>query len=66
MIRLNLTIFFALSSFASGCASKPIVTSFDGQWFFVQSGDGKQKACLEENDVMKLREILIRCESGNK
>jgi hypothetical protein len=66
MTLQNLTLFLVLSSYLSSCASKPVVTSFDGNWKFVETAPGKKSACLEESDVMKLREILIRCESGNK
>jgi hypothetical protein len=53
------------SVLGGGCASRPTVTSFDGKWTLIEvPGDPKLKACLEEEDVQKLRETLIRCESG--
>lgn len=48
----------------TGCASGPVVTSFDGKWSFVYSEGQPVKACLVEDDVAKLRELLIRCKAG--
>lgn len=56
----NLLLFLILNS---ACASKPVVTSFDGKWEIVETRpDEPPKACLGLQDVMKLRETLIRCE----
>lgn len=61
-IRLSLMLFLILNS---GCASHPKAVSFDGNWELVDAGpDQPVKACLKEEDVDKLREILIRCESS--
>lgn len=53
-----------LGMFAISCATKPTVTTkFDGQWQFVRIGPNENMACLNQRDVEKLREILIRCDS---
>lgn len=49
--------------FIFGCSSAPIVTKFDGKWEFCENEKGETRACLQEKDVKKLREILIRCKS---
>lgn len=59
---MRLSHFLILSLiFVGGCASAPIDNKFDGDWEFIQSPtDQKQKACLDEDDVKKLKELLIR------
>lgn len=58
---MRLSHFLILSLFVGGCASAPIDSKFDGNWEFIKSPtDGKQKACLDEDDVSKLKELLIR------
>lgn len=54
---------FALFLLLTSCAGRPPVTTFDAQWTFVETPGQPLKACLLENDVAKLRELLIRCES---
>lgn len=64
MLR-NWIIFFALVSLALfflSCVSKPIATEFDGKWEFIDQPGVPTRVCLGEEDVAKLREILIRCE----
>lgn len=60
-ILLKLTLFLILSFFP-GCAA-PVVTNFDGKWEFVDQPGQPLKACLQEDDVAKLRETLIRCKA---
>lgn len=56
------TLFLILTSIFGGCAAKPVATHFDGKWQFVEAVPGDPPlACLKEPDVMKLRELLIRC-----
>jgi len=43
-----------------GCATPDPGASFDGHWTIL--GD---KACLPKDDVIRLREILLRCENGS-
>lgn len=58
MIHRNLIAFLILSS---GCSSAPINTAVDVNWQFVDH-EGEKLACLNEEDVDKVRELLIRCE----
>ena len=53
-ILISLTLFLILSS----CQTTRKATAFDGKWSF--EGD---KACLAKEDILKLREELIRCET---
>lgn len=53
---LSLTLFSGLVS----CAHKAQVTTFDGNWTFTE--EEPPRACLNETDVKKLREVLIKCE----
>lgn len=61
---MSLGKFLTLSLFAfclGGCASNPPATTFDADWEFINSPlTGMPKACLSEEDGMKLKEILIR------
>lgn len=59
---LTLSIIFAL---IGGCASNPpIQTSFDAEWEFINSPTTNMpKACLSEDDAMKLKELLIRAKA---
>lgn len=45
----------------TACVSTPKATSFDGRWEI--DDHTPPRACLYEEDVKKLRELLIRCES---
>ncbi len=45
----------------SSCAQKPVITKFDGVWTVWEREYKPAEMCLEEKDVQKLREILIRC-----
>lgn len=56
-----LTLFSILSSAA--CASGPKTTKFDGKWQFCEIVPQKQLACLDEDDVQKLRQLLIECQN---
>ncbi len=56
-------LFLALAS-GAGCASRPVSTTFEGRWTFVEMPGEPVKACLVEDDVAKLREILIRCKAA--
>jgi hypothetical protein len=59
--------FLILSVVLAGCASTPAPTKFDGKWEFFQVTPFEEpRACLEQEDVKKLRELLIRCESKGK
>lgn len=60
---MRLIIFFLI---LSSCAQRPVVTSFDGKWSYLEVPGEPVKACLIEEDVQKLRELLIRCEGKNK
>ena len=46
--------------FLTACQTNPTILNFN--WSFEETKDGT-KACLKEDDVLKLREILIRCEN---
>lgn len=67
-IRPSSTLFLLLNScllgLGSGCASRPVATAFDGKWEFVERPGQPVKACLVEDDVAKLRELLIRCKAA--
>lgn len=54
----------SLLGICGGCASRPVATSFDGKWEFVERPGQPIKACLVEDDVAKLRELLIRCKAA--
>lgn len=58
----NLMLFLTLSS----CANNPPVersVPFEGKWEFHDSSpNALPKACLNIQDVVKLREILLKCE----
>lgn len=63
-MRQHLKSFLILSCFLAGCASAPQSTKFDGDWEFYQTTPFEEpRACLKKEDVKKLRELLIRCES---
>lgn len=47
----------------AACAHKPVDTKFDGRWQYCESTPFEQLMCLNEQDVGKLRELLIRCGS---
>lgn len=56
-----LTLNFIFAVLLGGCASSPPITPFDSEWEFIMSPtDGKQKACLDEDAVKRLKELLIR------
>jgi hypothetical protein len=62
--RRSLIIFSTHLLALSGCASSPKSTSFDGRWEFIKSPTtNENKACLNDKDTMRLRELLIRCEA---
>lgn len=67
-MRQHLKNFLILSVLlTAGCASTPQSTKFDGDWEFYQTTPFEEpRACLKKEDVKKLRELLIRCESGGK
>lgn len=44
----------------------PVTTMFDAKWSIVNVFGQPTRACLLEDDVAKLREILIRCEAQNQ
>lgn len=46
-----------------GCTTTPITSKFDGKWTIVETPNEPVRACLEKNDVKKLRELLVRCEA---
>lgn len=58
---------FVLFLILSSCATTPpapTTARVDLKWEFCDVGPGKApKACLGEEDVTKLREALIRCET---
>jgi len=61
MPLLVVTLLLLIVSFAatlSGCASTEEPAVFDAHWNI--QGD---KACLSKDDVIKLRETLIRCKT---
>ena len=50
-----------------GCAQAPKTTKFDGKWAFCEVIPNEdQWACLNQEDVKKLRKALIECQSQNK
>lgn len=60
----NFLILSACAIFFSACATEPKTTKFDGDWEFYQTTPFEEpKACLSKEDVKKLREVLIRCQS---
>lgn len=68
--KIFLTVNFILAF--SGCASEPVATKFDANWKFCTPAPSplvlkpEPMACLYENDVLKLRELLLKCEAKNK
>ncbi len=64
-MRFLLTISCVLLAtvIGGGCAHKPVVTVFDAKWEFIERPGQAPKACLGQDDVMKLRELLIRCKA---
>ena len=60
-ILQSLKLFLILSSFVS-CAQKPIATKFDGEWTLCKMETAEKPLWgLSEPDLLKLREVLIRC-----
>jgi hypothetical protein len=60
----NYLILSVFALFVSACATEPKTTKFDGDWEFYQTTPFEEpKACLSKEDVKKLREVLIRCQS---
>lgn len=45
----------------SGCASPKKAERLQLKWTFLEIPPAKTMACLDEKDVGKLREALIRC-----
>lgn len=45
----------------SGCATAQHDTKFDGKWEACEVAPQRTVMCLEEPDILKLREILVRC-----
>lgn len=63
---------FGLCLILSSCVSipaikEPVATTFDGNWLKCLQPPGEPEAFgLIDSDVVKLREILIKCETGKK
>lgn len=58
----RLGIFLTLETLIS-CSSKPIETKFDAHWQFVDVTPYEEPMiCLNKADLIKLKEILVRCE----
>jgi len=54
-----------LLSFAiTACNTLPKSTAFDGKWEFVETAPGEMKLCLKQEDIAKLKKLLIRCQAG--
>lgn len=50
---------FLLNSVA--CAHKPVDTRFDGKWEACEVAPQKTMMCLDEDDIGKLRKLLLQC-----
>lgn len=57
-------ILISFVGFLSSCTTHELkTTSFDADWSICRDQNtGTQMACLKEEDVIELREILLRCE----
>ena len=56
----KLCVIFLITSSLAGCATTPTPTRFDADWEFCYNSRGELRACIPEDDVKELREILIR------
>ncbi len=56
MIFLSSIMFLTLS-----CQSNQ--KNNDVEWEFLKAPDSTLRACLKEQDVMKLKQVLIRCDA---
>lgn len=63
MMPLLVAILIFLMIFLMACQTKNQQTKLDLKWHFMDFPPGETQACLNEKDVKKLRETLIRCES---
>jgi hypothetical protein len=62
-IQTRLLMFSILPLLSSACAAPS--TSFDGKWQMIEVAPTQPPmACLPEDDVLKLRALLIRCEAS--
>lgn len=62
-ILMWLAFTFLACTILGGCASPPAAEPFQAHWEIIQRPGEPLKACLPEDDVAKLREILIRCKT---
>lgn len=66
-MKKNYAIYLTVNLFLLGCASNPVATKFDGNWKFVSlNPESEPMACLPKQDVLKLRELLLKCEALNQ
>lgn len=60
----NLMLCFLILPLLLACQAQPINTDFDGHWEIINTGpDNTPKGCLNEEDIVKLKTILNRCEA---
>lgn len=57
-----LNVFLILNA----CSTGPKTTKFDGDWEFLENQRGETKACLSQEAVLELRDILIRCRGSQE
>lgn len=67
----NFGLFLILASLVSGCASGSAAPKqavpYDADWkFSTVPGETIPRACLNQMDVIKLRETLVRCGYDSK
>lgn len=55
---ISLTSFLILNS----CVAPPKAQRFKADWKILKV-DGEVRACLKQEDVVELRELLIKCQS---
>lgn len=62
LLKKRTLIVFASFLTLSACASPQKGVKFDAEWIFLEDELGATVACLYEDDVKELKEIMIRCE----
>lgn len=55
-------ITYLIASFIA-CASSKKDTAIEVDWQFIEFHEQNPKACLSEEDVIKIREFILRCKN---
>ena len=62
MVTLASLMIYLIISVLSACTLAPVGTRLDLKWQFVNAPGEPMRACLEEQEIIKLKEALRRCE----